>query len=72
MTSLVWTPLALPTLKLLQPKLRPGAVVLSDNTLTASEGYKELLDYFKDPDNGFSTLTLPYSGGLEMTVYNPK
>ncbi|KAE9398031.1 putative O-methyltransferase [Gymnopus androsaceus JB14] len=68
----IWTPLALPTLKLIQPKLRPGAVILSDNTITAAKGYKELMDYFKALDSDFRTLTLPYSGGLEMTVYSPK
>ncbi|KIK70120.1 hypothetical protein GYMLUDRAFT_53227 [Collybiopsis luxurians FD-317 M1] len=68
----IWTPLALPTLKLIQPKLKPGAVVLTDNVIMAAEGYKELLDYFKDSNSGFQSLTLPYSGGFEMTVYNPK
>ncbi|KAF5390139.1 hypothetical protein D9757_003786 [Collybiopsis confluens] len=68
----IWTPLALPTLKLVQPKLRPGAVVLTDNTQRAAEGYTELLEYFGGFQSGFSSVTLPYSGGFEMTVYNPK
>ncbi|KAJ4495460.1 putative O-methyltransferase [Lentinula lateritia] len=68
----IWTPLALPTVKVIQSKLRPGAVILTDHTLTAATGYKELLDYFEAPDSGFHSLTLPYSGGFEMTVYNPR
>ncbi|KAJ3821532.1 hypothetical protein F5880DRAFT_1485956 [Lentinula raphanica] len=68
----IWTPLALPTVKLVQPRLRPGAVILVDHTLTAAHGYKELLDYFSEPANGFRSLTLPYSGGFEMTVYEPR
>ncbi|KAJ4468757.1 hypothetical protein J3R30DRAFT_3553833 [Lentinula aciculospora] len=68
----IWTPLALPTVKLIQSKLRHGAVILTDHTLTAAEGYKELLAYFEAPNSGFHNLTLPYSGGFEMTVYNPR
>lgn len=70
--NVVWTPMALPTLKLVQPKLRYGAVVVSDNTLSAAEGYKDLLEYLRVPGSGFSTLTLPYKGGLEMSVYLPQ
>ena len=68
---LVWTPLALPTLKIIQPRLRRGAVVLADNTLWSSL-YKDFLDYIHDPANGFKTTTLPFSGGLEMAVYIPE
>ncbi|KAH2766952.1 hypothetical protein KXV55_002813 [Aspergillus fumigatus] len=68
----IWTPLALPTLQLLKPKLRPGAVVISDMTQIARGLYKELLDYIHDPKNGFRTMTTPFNGGLEMTVYLPE
>jgi len=67
----IWTPLALPTLKLVEPKLRPGAIVLVDNTITAAEGYKEFFEYINRPGSGFKTITLPYSGGFEMVVYYP-
>jgi hypothetical protein len=67
----VWTPMALPTLKLVQPKLRHGAVVIVDNTI-GNAGYKDLLDYLRAPRSGFSNITLPYSKGLEMSVYLPK
>lgn len=64
--------MALPTLKLIQPKMRHGAVVLADNTISSAEKYKELLSYIRAPENGFANLTLPYSNGLEMSVYFPK
>jgi predicted O-methyltransferase YrrM len=67
----IWTPLALPTLKLVEPMFRPGAVVLADNTITAAEGYKELFEYINRPGSGFKTITLPYSGGFEMIIYYP-
>ncbi|KAJ7154621.1 S-adenosyl-L-methionine-dependent methyltransferase [Mycena filopes] len=68
----IWTPLALPTLKLVQPKMKRGAVVLADNTLAGAEGYKELLEYLRAPNSGFTNLTLPYDGGFEMSVYSPQ
>ncbi|KAE8396416.1 S-adenosyl-L-methionine-dependent methyltransferase [Aspergillus alliaceus] len=68
----IWTPLALPTLQLVQPKLRPGAVIITDLTQVAKGLYKELLDYIYDPKNGFRTMTTPFNGGLEVTVYLPE
>ncbi|KAI9760960.1 MAG: hypothetical protein M4579_001336 [Chaenotheca gracillima] len=62
----IWTPLALPTLKLVQPKMRAGAVVIIDNTISSAAGYKELLKYLRDPESGFKNLTLPFSNGLEI------
>ncbi|KAF3925959.1 hypothetical protein ABW20_dc0106643 [Dactylellina cionopaga] len=68
----IWTPMALPTLKLVQSKLRSGAVIITDNTIGSAMGYKELLDYMRVPDSGFTNLTLPYHKGLEMSVYSPQ
>ncbi|KAJ6551708.1 O-methyltransferase [Mycena capillaripes] len=65
----IWSPLALPTLKILQPRLRSGAVVLTDNTVVAAEAYKELLGYLRASGSGYQNMTLPYSGGFEMSVY---
>lgn len=67
----IWAPLALSTLKLVQPNLRSGAIILADNTITAADGYKELFEYINRPNSGFTTTTLPYSGGFEMIVYHP-
>ncbi|KAK5053683.1 hypothetical protein LTR84_001644 [Exophiala bonariae] len=68
----IWSALALPTLKLVQPHLRYGAVVLTDNTISGAEGYADLLAYFQDPENGFHNMTLPFSNGFEMSVYLPR
>ncbi len=64
-------PLALPTLKLIQPRLRPGAVVLTDNTISSAEGYKDLLNYLRAEGSGFANMTLPFTNGFEMSVYMP-
>lgn len=71
MTATVWTPLALPTLKLIQPRLRYGGVVLTDNTISGAQGYAELLAYLRAPENGFRNMTLPFTNGFEMSVYLP-
>ncbi|KAI1386762.1 S-adenosyl-L-methionine-dependent methyltransferase [Hypoxylon trugodes] len=65
----IWTPLALPTLKLVQPNLKIGATIVTDNTIEAAKGYEELVAYLGDPSNGFKTTTAPYSGGLLIAVY---
>jgi len=64
--------MALPTLKIVKPRLRNGAVVVTDNTKMAKPLYKEFLQYIYNPENGFKTLTLPFSGGLELSVYLPE
>ncbi|KAJ5221519.1 uncharacterized protein N7469_010406 [Penicillium citrinum] len=65
----IWTPLALPALKLVQPHLRPGAIIMADNTLKANAGYEELFAYVDAVDSGFRRVTLPYEGGMDMIVY---
>lgn len=69
---LVWSALALPTLKTVQPRLRHGAVVLTDNTISGAEGYKDLLAYMRAPESGFQNQTLPFTNGFEMSVYLPQ
>merc|ERR1712093_113916 len=68
----IWTPLALPTLKIVQPRLKRGAVVITDNVSVAKFLYKEFLEYIRRPENGFRPLTIPFSGGLEVSVYLPE
>ncbi|KAE8312193.1 S-adenosyl-L-methionine-dependent methyltransferase [Aspergillus transmontanensis] len=68
----IWSKLALPTLKIVQPHLRHGAVVLTDNTISGAQGYADLLAYLREPGNGFRNMTLPFTNGLEMSVYLPE
>ncbi|PNY27843.1 Uncharacterized protein TCAP_02240 [Tolypocladium capitatum] len=67
----IWTPMALPTLKIVQPKMRHGAVVITDNTVGSAKSYKDLLEYLRGPGSNFINLTLPYNQGLEMSIYLP-
>ncbi|PKS08378.1 hypothetical protein jhhlp_005322 [Lomentospora prolificans] len=65
----IWTPLALPALSLVKPRLRPGALVVVDNFDAAASGYKDLREYFDDPTNNFRRTTAPYGGGLCIAIY---
>jgi hypothetical protein len=49
-------------------RLRAGAIVVTDNIARRRSDYREFLAYVSDPANGFSTMTLPFEGGLEMSV----
>lgn len=64
--------MALPTLRLVQPRMRRGAVVVADNTIKYAEGYRALLNYLRDPSGSFISVTLPYNNGLEMSIYSPR
>ncbi|MGH3642483.1 MAG: O-methyltransferase [Mycobacterium sp.] len=61
-----WT-LYLPVLKLLEPHLRPGALVIAENALDESGDY---LGYVRNPDNGYRTIPLPFEPerGNELSV----
>ncbi|MBJ8344632.1 O-methyltransferase [Antrihabitans sp. YC2-6] len=64
----IWTEMARPALERIAPQLRPGAVVIADNTASFATAYEPYFDYVNDPANGFVTQTLPFDGGLEMTI----
>ena len=64
----IWTPMARPALELVTPALRPGAIVISDNTTQFREAYRDYFEFLNDPANGLRTMTLPFEGGLELTV----
>jgi predicted O-methyltransferase YrrM len=61
--------LYLPVLKLLEPKLRPGAVILSDNIFTFKKEVVPFIEYVQSGKNGFSSSTLNISDGVELTVF---
>ena len=64
----IWTPMARPALGRIAPRLRPGAVVICDNTRQFRDAYRDYFEFIHDPRNGFCTMTLPFDGGLEFTV----
>jgi predicted O-methyltransferase YrrM len=64
----IWTQLARPALELIAPRLRAGAIVIADNTTQFRSSYADYFAFIEDPANRFSTMTLPFKGGLEFTV----
>ncbi|RQH14581.1 class I SAM-dependent methyltransferase [Bradyrhizobium sp. RP6] len=52
--------LYLSVLKLLEPHLRPGAIIVGENAFEEASGY---VDYVRDPQNGYLSLSLPFDSG---------
>lgn len=64
----VWIRMARPALELIVPHLRLGAVVVCDNTEKRRTDYADYFCFLNEPANGFRTMTLPFAGGLELSV----
>src|SRR5262249_18574928 len=63
-----WKDTYLPVLKLLQPKLRPRAVVLADNIFTFKKALRPYVEYVQSAESGFGSGTLEISDGFELSV----
>ncbi|WP_437628193.1 O-methyltransferase [Sorangium sp. So ce1151] len=59
--------LYLDVLKLLEPHLKPGAIIIGENALEQASGY---IDYVRNPKNGYLSRSLPFEAGRgnELTV----
>lgn len=64
----IWIAMARPALELVAPHLRSGAIVICDNTEQYRADYADYFAFIDDPANGFRTMTLPFGGGLELSV----
>jgi predicted O-methyltransferase YrrM len=64
----IWISMARPALELVAPHLRPGAIVVCDNTEQSRADYADYFAFIDDPSSGFRTITLPFDGGLELSV----
>lgn len=67
----IWIAMARPALELVAPHLRPGAIIVCDNTGRYRSAYDDYFAFIEDPANGFRTMTLPFDGGLELSVRVP-
>jgi predicted O-methyltransferase YrrM len=61
-------PFALPVFKLVAPKMRAGAVVVSDNVGFLKAAYAEYLAYLHNPANGFQSVLMGLEEGTEFSV----
>jgi predicted O-methyltransferase YrrM len=59
--------LYLPILKLLEPHLKAGAIIVGENAFAEAGGY---IDYVRDPQNGYLSLPLSFDPGRgnELTI----
>lgn len=59
--------LYLPILKLLEPHLKAGAVIIGENAFEQAPGY---IDYVRNPQNGYLSQPLPFDPGRgnELTI----
>ena len=66
----IWADAVRPMLDILAPRLRPGAVICTDNTAGewSRKTYAALFEVLEDPAEGFRTMTLPFQGGFELSV----
>ena len=62
----IWIGMARPALELVTPHLRPGAIVVCDNTARYRNEYADYFAFLEE--SGFRTMTLPFDGGLELSV----
>ena len=64
----IWTEAVMPAIHNIAPHQHPGSVLIADNTIQSRRGYDAYFAFIADPANRLRTLTLPFEGGLEMTV----
>ncbi|HEY4098797.1 MAG TPA: class I SAM-dependent methyltransferase [Baekduia sp.] len=62
-----WNDLYLPILALVEPRLRPGALVIADLSAgdPSCEAYRT---HVEDPANGYFTITLPLDAGVTVST----
>ena len=62
-----WKNLYLPVLRLLEPRLTPGALVVADDAVSMAAEMPDYLSYVRDPAHGYLSVTFLESDGLEIT-----
>ncbi len=63
-----WKDLYIPLLKLMEPKLAPGAVIFADNIKSFRKTLRPFVDYISDTSNGYETTILDIGSGVSMSI----
>lgn len=65
-----WKELCLPVLRLIEPKLAPGAIVIGDDSHFPS--MLSYLDFVRDSANGYVSVAFPVEDGMEISCWTGK
>lgn len=60
-----WKDLCLPVLRLLEPRLAPGTLVVADDV--SLPDLRPYLEYVRDAANGYQSVTFPVADGMELS-----
>lgn len=60
-----WKDVSLPLLRQLEPRIAPGTLVVADDVHLP--GLQPYLEYVRDPDNGYESVTFPVEDGMEIS-----
>ena len=63
-----WKEAYLPMLRLLEPQLSPGALVVADDLAIAPEALTPYLEYVRQPGNGYVSVELPLGDRIEISL----
>jgi predicted O-methyltransferase YrrM len=63
-----WKNLYLPVLRLLEPQLLPGALVVADDLDLFPSVLAPYLAYVREPGNGYVSVTIPIGDAMELSV----
>lgn len=63
-----WKDGYLPLLKMLQPSLHPGTLVVADDIKLFPERLASYLEYVRNPQNGYRSAELSIGDGVELSV----
>jgi predicted O-methyltransferase YrrM len=64
-----WKAMYVSIIEVLKPKLRTGAIILSDNIFTFRRTLRPFVKYMQSGSNGFVSTTLGISDGFELSVF---
>lgn len=63
-----WAHLALDVLKLVNPLIRKGGIVISDNVGTFKQALRSYVEFLQNPANGYCSSMINLKGGTEFSV----
>ncbi len=63
-----WNQLYLPLLRVLEPRLASGALVVADDVTLFAEESRSYLEYVHDPANGYVHTPVPLDDGVDLAV----